>query len=232
MFITSTVFVFIAYHIAAQDYEAAPPWEEPSGDSYVSPPEYVAPYPSDPGVGPSVRDSSPDFPDISNTQNTDQSYPSSYGSPPAYGSPSSYGSPAYTYDDEGPGLTRQSTSTTTICFCAPVGTCVNGSTNLGEGNIDVRVGGTTSQAASESQQRPIVTTTAPARITSCSSSALQLCCTPGPYQCGIAWPAVRGSANASSGQAYFGQYPWQVVLLDRSDTYLGKFLLNITSPDL
>uniref|UniRef100_A0A336LG85 CSON013316 protein n=1 Tax=Culicoides sonorensis TaxID=179676 RepID=A0A336LG85_CULSO len=130
--------------------------------------------------------------------------------------------PPYAYDDEGPGLLRQGTSTATICFCAPIGTCVNGTTNLGEGQLDPRVGGTTSNVVSTSQQRPIVTTTTAARVTSCPSATLQLCCSPGPYQCGITWPAVRGSPAPGKGQATFGQYPWQVVILDRSDTYLGS----------
>lgn len=120
----------IVYHITAQDYQA-PPWADSNGDGFHPPLDPVLSYP-DPSL--QERMGSPDFPQYPDPQ---QNPDPQLGTQPDYNA-------GYSYDDEGPGLLRQGTSTATICFCAPVGTCINGTVNLGEGQIDVRVGGTVS----------------------------------------------------------------------------------------
>lgn len=62
----------------------------------------------------------------------------------------------------------------------------------------------------------------PTNVYYCQPPYLELCCHQGPYQCGVQWPAVGGAQPARPGQAYFAQYPWQAVLLDRNDMYLGE----------
>lgn len=54
---------------------------------------------------------------------------------------------------------------------------------------------------------------------------LTRCCTPGPYQCGVRYPPVGGSPLPGPGQAPYGAYPWQAVLLGPGDTYQGSGVL-------
>lgn len=126
----------IVYHIGAQDYQA-PPWADSNGGGF----DQQTPSPSYPESlvrSGDTGQSSPDFPQYSDPQYSNPQYPN-----PQSGTPSDSPSySAYSYDDPGPGLERQGTSTATICFCAPAGTCINGTVNLGEGQIDIRVGGT------------------------------------------------------------------------------------------
>lgn len=61
--------------------------------------------------------------------------------------------------------------------------------------------------------------------TNCQSGILERCCQNGGYQCGIRYPPVQGSRPASSGQADYGEYPWQAVLLESGDLYIGSGVL-------
>lgn len=57
--------------------------------------------------------------------------------------------------------------------------------------------------------------------TTCGTN-LQLCCYAGPYQCGVRFPPVTGALAPQAGQAPFGAYPWQAVLLGAGDVYAGS----------
>lgn len=65
---------------------------------------------------------------------------------------------------------------------------------------------------------PILAT---ATQTSCGTN-LQLCCYSGSYQCGVRFPPVIGAATPGAGQAPYGAYPWQAVLLGTGDVYVGS----------
>lgn len=60
-----------------------------------------------------------------------------------------------------------------------------------------------------------------AQQTSCGTN-LQLCCYTGGYQCGVRLPPVIGAASPAAGQAPYGAYPWQAVLLGPGDVYAGS----------
>lgn len=62
---------------------------------------------------------------------------------------------------------------------------------------------------------------ATAAQTTCGTN-LQLCCYSGPYQCGVRFPPVVGATPPQAGQAPFGAYPWQAVLLAAGDVYAGS----------
>lgn len=64
----------------------------------------------------------------------------------------------------------------------------------------------------------------PSSQTACQAG-LVLCCTPGPYQCGVRYPPVAGSPVPGAGQAPYGAYPWQAALLGTGDVYLGSGVL-------
>lgn len=51
---------------------------------------------------------------------------------------------------------------------------------------------------------------------------LERCCQGGPYQCGVRYPPVQGARQPAAGQAAFGAYPWQAVLLGPGDIYAGS----------
>jgi len=59
-------------------------------------------------------------------------------------------------------------------------------------------------------------------LSSCQAGILDRCCQNGPYQCGIRYPPVTGSRTPTSGQAAYGAYPWQAVLLAPGDVYTGS----------
>lgn len=54
---------------------------------------------------------------------------------------------------------------------------------------------------------------------------LVACCQAGPYQCGVQYPPVAGSPAAAAGQAPYGAYPWQAVLLGPGGVYVGSGVL-------
>lgn len=56
---------------------------------------------------------------------------------------------------------------------------------------------------------------------SCGTN-LQLCCYSGGYQCGVRFPPVIGASAPGAGQAPYGAYPWQAVLLGVGDVYAGS----------
>lgn len=56
-------------------------------------------------------------------------------------------------------------------------------------------------------------------------AGLVRCCFPGPYQCGVRYPPVAGSPSPGPGQAAYGKYPWQAVLLGVGDVYQGSGVL-------
>lgn len=45
------------------------------------------------------------------------------------------------------------------------------------------------------------------------------------YQCGLRYPPVGGSPIPGPGQAPYGAYPWQAVLLGPGDVYQGSGVL-------
>ncbi|XP_063708669.1 phenoloxidase-activating factor 2-like [Culicoides brevitarsis] len=121
----------------------------------------------------------------------------------------------------------------TNCNCIPTGSSCSGtssgSTNYGDNQLDVRIvntfGGINTGSALSGSVSNAINTATGSQFSSCSSSVLQLCCLSGGYQCGRQYPAVSGSPTPPSGSAYFGQYPWQVVLLTTGDVYVGSGVL-------
>lgn len=63
--------------------------------------------------------------------------------------------------------------------------------------------------------------TATATQTTCGAN-LQLCCYAGSYQCGVRFPPITGAQPPQAGQAPYGAYPWQAVLLGTGDVYAGS----------
>lgn len=61
--------------------------------------------------------------------------------------------------------------------------------------------------------------------TTCQAGILERCCTNGQYQCGVRYPPVSTSRPPTTGQATFGKYPWQAVLLGSGDAYVGSGVL-------
>lgn len=57
--------------------------------------------------------------------------------------------------------------------------------------------------------------------TTCQAG-LERCCTAGAYQCGRRFTPIPGSRPAAAGQADFGEYPWQAILLGSGDVYIGS----------
>lgn len=55
-------------------------------------------------------------------------------------------------------------------------------------------------------------------------SGLERCCATQGYQCGSRYPPITGSRApvAGSGQANFGAYPWQAVILAQDSTFQGS----------
>lgn len=56
-------------------------------------------------------------------------------------------------------------------------------------------------------------------------AGLQQCCFSGPFQCGVRYPPVQGSPPAGPGQAPYGAFPWQAVLLGPGDIFQGSGVL-------
>ncbi|XP_031630000.1 phenoloxidase-activating factor 2-like [Contarinia nasturtii] len=101
------------------------------------------------------------------------------------------------------------------CICVPTGQCTGTivpSTPVdGSGLIDIRI-----------VNNP---TPSPAVPTAPCYAGLQRCCFSGPYRCGVRYPPVAGSPAAGPGQAQYGKYPWQAVLLGTGDVYQGSGVL-------
>lgn len=134
-------------------------------------------------------------------------------------------------------LTLQPTQT---CICVPIGTCPTTGSGDGSGIIDIRIVNNVSCknnfwhqvckiliACVESfflphEKQPPTPPTAPPTV---CYAGLQRCCYNGPYQCGVRYPPVAGSPPAGPGQASYGKYPWQAVLLGPGDVYQGSGVL-------
>ncbi|XP_065093939.1 phenoloxidase-activating factor 2 [Ochlerotatus camptorhynchus] len=73
-----------------------------------------------------------------------------------------------------------------------------------------------------------VSTNPPSGITpnivtpSSCATGLERCCYAGPYQCGLQYPPVASARAPLAGQAAYGEYPWQAVLLGPGDIYIGS----------
>lgn len=129
------------------------------------------------------------------------------------------------------------------CICVPIGTCTgigtvsNPTTPVdGSGIIDIRIVNNVNIYSFLFEEKLIfhwieflsqsiqpqgggTTPTAPC------FTGLQRCCYAGPYQCGVRFPPVAGSPSHGQGQADYGKYPWQAVLLGPGDVYQGSGVL-------
>ncbi|XP_062714534.1 phenoloxidase-activating factor 2 isoform X2 [Aedes albopictus] len=106
-------------------------------------------------------------------------------------------------------------STNQTCVCVPTGRCTTTTVPTdGSGMIDVRI--VTSQTSSPVSPTPNIVTPA-----TCAAG-LDRCCYAGPFQCGMQYPAVAAAKAPAAGQAYYGEYPWQAVLLGPGDIYVGS----------
>jgi len=139
------------------------------------------------------------------------------------------------------------------CFCVPTGTCNNnnnpgGGGTDGAGNIDIRIVNvsfvsfrklsliafhpqTPGAASGQTGTSLQITTAVSSGITTIVNSPtfcqnlLERCCPSAGWRCGTRYPAVSGALNPSTGQAAFGSYPWQAVLLAPGDIYQGSGVL-------
>ncbi|KAG4077162.1 hypothetical protein HA402_016149 [Bradysia odoriphaga] len=106
------------------------------------------------------------------------------------------------------------------CICVPTGQCTPTGSLDGSGIIDIRIVNTGVSGVTPAVTTLPITST----ITSCSAG-LVLCCQPGPYQCGVRYPPVVGAPAPGAGQAPYGSYPWQAVLLGAGDVYVASGVL-------
>ncbi|GAB0097935.1 phenoloxidase-activating factor 2 [Sergentomyia squamirostris] len=117
------------------------------------------------------------------------------------------------------------------CVCAPVGQCqTTGGSIDGSGVIDIRIvtgGGGSPPGVPPPGNLPNGGSDIVTNIPSATSCApgLQICCAPGPYQCGIRYNPVAGSPPVGPGQAPYMAYPWQAVLLSPGNVYAGSGVL-------
>ncbi|XP_055611765.1 phenoloxidase-activating factor 2 isoform X2 [Uranotaenia lowii] len=111
------------------------------------------------------------------------------------------------------------TATNQTCICVPTGRCTSTpTTNDGSGLLDVRI--ITSPSATTNIVTPGIT---PNIVTPTTCAAgLERCCLPGGYQCGLQFPPVAAARQPGPGQASYGEYPWQAVLLGPGDIYVGS----------
>lgn len=86
------------------------------------------------------------------------------------------------------------------------------------GSYDEQILKTALQKASN-----VIATPVAASIT--CGTGLVSCCQAGPYQCGVQYPPVAGSPVPAAGQAPYGAYPWQAVLLGPGGVYVGSGVL-------
>ncbi|KAG5667068.1 hypothetical protein PVAND_015068 [Polypedilum vanderplanki] len=63
--------------------------------------------------------------------------------------------------------------------------------------------------------------------TSCDENYMSLCCPTDGYTCGIRYPPVPRSPQPKpgSGQAYYGSYPYQAIILSQYNVYIGSGVL-------
>lgn len=124
------------------------------------------------------------------------------------------------------------------CICVPIGTCATTATD-GTGLIDIRIVNNVSHITFIKFNLPLANKVhfffvklnckyfkppSPTPISPCFTG-LQRCCFPGPYQCGIRYPPVANSPTPAPGQASYGEYPWQAVLLGTGDIFQGSGVL-------
>uniref|UniRef100_A0A336KPT0 CSON012726 protein n=1 Tax=Culicoides sonorensis TaxID=179676 RepID=A0A336KPT0_CULSO len=134
-----------------------------------------------------------------------------------------------------PGFNPTIVTNGTTCTCIPRGSACAGTggggsgTNFGDNQLDVRIvntaGGITAGTVINAPISPALNTAVGSQLNSCPSNILQLCCINGGYQCGRQFPPVVGAPTPPAGSSYFGQYPWQVVLLTTGDVYVGSGVL-------
>uniref|UniRef100_A0A1B0D144 Uncharacterized protein n=1 Tax=Phlebotomus papatasi TaxID=29031 RepID=A0A1B0D144_PHLPP len=110
------------------------------------------------------------------------------------------------------------------CVCVPTGQCPQTGSVDGSGIIDIRI---VTGTGGGSGGLPNGGSDIPTNIVSPTTCAprLQLCCQTGPYQCGMRYAPVAGSPPAGPGQAPYGAYPWQAVLLSPGNVYAGSGVL-------
>ncbi|XP_001866383.2 phenoloxidase-activating factor 2 isoform X2 [Culex quinquefasciatus] len=112
-------------------------------------------------------------------------------------------------------------ATNQTCICVPTGRCTGSSGTGsvdGSGMLDVRI-----VTSSSTTNTNIVTGITPNIVTPATCAAgLERCCLPGGYQCGLQFPPVAAARQPAAGQAAYGEYPWQAVLLGPGDIYVGS----------
>ncbi|XP_058821228.1 phenoloxidase-activating factor 2-like [Topomyia yanbarensis] len=103
------------------------------------------------------------------------------------------------------------------CICVPTGRCNSTpATTDGSGMLDVRIVTSAVSTNASSVITPNIVTPA-----TCVAG-LERCCMPGGYQCGLQFPPVASARQPGPGQASYGEYPWQAVLLGPGDIYVGS----------
>ncbi|XP_055642041.1 phenoloxidase-activating factor 2-like isoform X2 [Toxorhynchites rutilus septentrionalis] len=112
------------------------------------------------------------------------------------------------------------TGTTQTCICVPTGRCNSTSMNNdGSGMLDIRIV-TSSTSTDGTGITPNIVTPA------VCASGLERCCVWGEYQCGLRFQPITSSDRLpGAGQAAYGEFPWQAVLLGPGDIYVGSGVL-------
>ncbi|XP_053694080.1 phenoloxidase-activating factor 2-like isoform X2 [Sabethes cyaneus] len=110
-----------------------------------------------------------------------------------------------------------SSSITQTCICVPIGRCNSTQNTLdGSGMLDVRIVTSTGTTNTSENMTPYIVT--PVNCV----TGLERCCWIGGYQCGLQFPSVASAKQPAAGQAPYGKYPWQAVLLGPGDVYVGS----------
>ncbi|CAH0695225.1 unnamed protein product [Spodoptera exigua] len=96
------------------------------------------------------------------------------------------------------------------CACVPTGTCIRSSTNSGAGMIDIRI------------VTPVVTQCPAGQEYCCGNTTTSTL-----ISCGTLQSVPTTAITPAAGQANFGEYPWQALILTKQNDYIaGGVLIN------
>ncbi|XP_058450708.1 phenoloxidase-activating factor 2-like isoform X2 [Malaya genurostris] len=113
--------------------------------------------------------------------------------------------------------TPNTSSVAQTCICVPSGRCnTTPGVSDGSGMLDVRIVTSAISSNVSSGITPNIVTP------SICATGLERCCMVGGYQCGLQFPPVASAMQPGAGQASYGEYPWQAVLLGPGDIYAGS----------
>ncbi|KAJ0182502.1 hypothetical protein K1T71_001871 [Dendrolimus kikuchii] len=102
------------------------------------------------------------------------------------------------------------------CRCVPAGTCIPSVSTSGAGMLDIRIVTPGGNQCPTGQEYCCGSTTPANNIS-----------IPSPVACGVLQNVPTTGVTPKAGQANFGEYPWQAVILSKQNDYLaGGVLIN------